>query len=116
MLRLESPCESPVDNEAANSIAPIAKYSLDIRPTHSTTASALLAVMRKTTPCRPVQTDLPPRLLLNAAAARAVSFTLSPFLINFSVSVIPNHSRGEDGGYVMARVCYFAPNFCSLRT
>ncbi len=88
-MRPEDPRDSPVD-EAANSIAPIGKYSLDIRPSHSTTASVLLVVMRKTTPRRPVQTDLPPRLLLNAAAARAVSFTLSPCLINFSLSVSPS--------------------------
>ena len=113
-MRPEDPRDSPVD-EAANSIAPIGKYSLDIRPSHSTTASVLLVVMRKTTPRRAVQIALPPRLLLNAAAERAVSFTLSPCLINFSLSV-HTHSRGENGDYVMARVCYFAPNFCSLRT
>ena len=61
-------------------------------------------VMLRTTPRRPVQTDLPPRLLLNVAAARAVSFTLSPCLINFVSPYPPSHSRGEDGGYVMARV------------
>ena len=88
-MRPEDPRDSPVD-EAANSIAPIGKYSLDIRPSHSTTASVLLVVMRKTTPRRAVQIALPPRLLLNAAAARAVSFTLSPCLINFNVSVTPN--------------------------
>jgi hypothetical protein len=103
-------------NEAANSIARIGTYSLDIRPSHSTTALALLVVMLRTTPRRPLQTDLPPRLLLNVATARAVSFTLSPCLINFSFSVSPCYSRGGNGGYVMARDCYFAPNFCSLRT
>ena len=72
-MRPEDPRDSPVDDEAANSIAPIGKYSLDIRPSHSTTASVLLVVMRKTTPRRPVQTDLPPRLLLNAAAGTAGS-------------------------------------------
>ena len=76
-MRPEGLCESPVDNEAANSIAPIGKYSLDVRPSHSTTALALLVVMRKTTPRRPVQTDLPLHPLLKAAAARALSFTKS---------------------------------------
>ena len=94
MRRPEDPCDSPVD-EAANSIAPIGKYSLDIRPSHSTTASVLLVVMRKTTPRRAVQIALPPRLLLNAAAARAVSFTLSPCLINFSLSVTPNTAEAR---------------------
>ena len=77
-MRPDSLGESPADNEAANSIAPIGKYSVDKRPSHSTTALALLVAMRSTTPRRPAQTDLPPRLLLNVAAARAVSFTLSP--------------------------------------
>lgn len=115
-MRPEGRCESPVDNEAANSIARIGKYSLDVRPSHSTTALALLVVMRKTTPRRPVQTDLPLHPLLKAAAARALSFTLSPCLINFSPSVSPSQHRRANGGYVMARACYFAPNFCSLRT
>jgi hypothetical protein len=108
-------------NEAANSIARIGKYSIDIRPSHRTTALALLVAMRKTTPRRSVQTDLPPRLLPNVAAARAVSFTLSPCLINFSLSMWLSFSslRRENGGDTMARtlaICYFAPNFCSLRT
>jgi hypothetical protein len=92
-------------NEAANSIARIGKYSIDIRPSHRTTAFALLVAMRKTTPRRSVQTDLPPRLLSNVAAARAVSFTLSPCLINFSLSMWLSFSslRRENGGDTMAR-------------
>ena len=108
--------DSLVDNEAANSIARISKYSLDVRPSHSTTALVLFLAIHKTTPRRPGQTDVPRRPLLNVAAARAVSFTLSPCLINFSPSVSPSQHRRANGGYVMARACYFAPNFCSLRT
>lgn len=95
MRRPEGLCESSVDNEAANSIAAIGTYSLDIRPSHSTTASVLLVVMRKTTPRRPVQTDLPLNLLLNAAAARALSFTLSPCLIKFSLPVTPTTAEAR---------------------
>ena len=63
----------------------IGTSSADFRPSHSTIAAALLAVMRSTTPRRSVQSSLPGRLLLlNAAAARAVTFTLSPRLIIFS--------------------------------
>ena len=75
---------------------PIGTTSVDFRPSHSTTALALLVAMRKTTPRRPAQTDLPPRLLLNAAAARALSFTLSPCLINVSVSVPPKTQRRRE--------------------
>ena len=58
------------------------------RPSHLTITLALLAVTRSTTPHRAVQSILPGRLLLlNAAAARAVSLTLSPRLIIFSPSV-----------------------------
>src|SRR4051812_9292996 len=60
---------------SSDSIARIGTYSLDIRPSHSTTALALLVVMRSTTPRRPVGA------FLNATAARAVSLTLSPRLI-----------------------------------
>lgn len=116
MGRLESLCESPVARADANSIARIGKYSLDVRPSHSTTALALLAVMRKTTPPRSVQTNLPLHALSKAAAARPLSFTLSPCLINVVSPVSPKHSGGENGDYVMARACHFAPNFCSLRT
>ena len=74
--------------------------------------------MRKTTPRRPVQTDLPPRLLLNAAAARAVSFTLSPCLINFSVSVSPTQQRRErwlrhgEGLLLRAKLLFIADIIC----
>jgi hypothetical protein len=67
----------------------IGTVSTDFRPSHSTIALALLVVMRSTTPRRSVQSILPGRLLLlNAAAARAVTFTLSPRLIIFS----PTHN------------------------
>jgi hypothetical protein len=66
----------------------IGKYSLDVRPSHITTALALLK--DHAAPTRPNR--LPPRLLLNAAAARAVSFTLSP-LLDHSVSPYPTAER-----------------------
>ena len=59
----------------------IGRSSGDLRPSHRTITLALLAVTRSTTPHRSVQSILPGRLLLlNAAAARAVSLTLSPRL------------------------------------
>jgi hypothetical protein len=60
------------------------RSSGDLRPSHRTITLALLAVTRSTTPHRSVQSSWPGRmLLLNAAAAREVSFTLSPRLIIF---------------------------------
>ena len=81
----------------SGSMLRIGRSSGDLRPSHRTITLALLAVTRSTTPHRSVQSSWPGRmLLLNAAAAREVSFTLSPRLIIFNARFSqPNKLAGR---------------------
>ena len=80
----------------SGSMLRIGRSSGDLRPSHRTITLALLAVTRSTTPHRSVQSSWPGRMLLNAAAAREVSFTLSPRLIIFNARFSqPNKLAGR---------------------